>query len=209
LPQAVAFAAIAGLPPENGPYTAMVPPVIAALFGSSLVMVSGPTTGICAVVFSAVAGQFEPGSPEFTQGAILLALLVGLTQLLFAMAQVGRLAGFVSHSVMIGFTAAAAILICVSQLGPAIGLAKAQAQGVLERIAGLAAGVPSANPVAVLWAIVTLAAVILFRRHLPRWPGFLNAIVVGAVVVQIFGHRGGGSENIARYLRVLQKARVC
>lgn len=90
LPQAVAFAAIAGLPPEYGIYTAMVPVVIAALFGSSLVMVSGPTTAISAVVFSALAGQMEPGSPEFIKGAILLAFLVGVIQLLFALARAGR-----------------------------------------------------------------------------------------------------------------------
>ena len=133
LPQAVAFAAIAGLPPEYGLYTAMIPPIIAALFGSSLVMVSGPTTAISAVVFSALAGQFTPGSPEFISAAITLALLVGLIQLGLALARVGRLAGFVSHSVMIGFTAAAAVLIFVSQLGPALGITSRQAHGVFDR----------------------------------------------------------------------------
>lgn len=133
----MAFAAIAGLPPEYGLYTAMIPPIIAALFGSSLVMVSGPTTAISAVVFSALAGNFTPGSTEFVSAAILLALLVGVIQLAFALARVGRLAGFVSHSVMIGFTAAAALLIFVSQLGPALGLVTEKGHGIVGRLSAL------------------------------------------------------------------------
>ncbi|WP_424931845.1 SulP family inorganic anion transporter [Amaricoccus macauensis] len=189
LPQAVAFAAIAGLPPEYGIYTAMVPPVVAALFGSSLVMVSGPTTAISAVVFSALAGQMEPGSPEFVQGAILLAFLVGVIQLFFALARAGRLAGFVSHSVMIGFTAAAAILIGVSQLAPALGLPKAHAHGILDRLAVVLGGLSETSGAAVTAAAVTLVTVVLFRRYLPRWPGFLIAIAAGTCVAQLMGDR--------------------
>lgn len=121
LPQAVAFAAIAGLPPEYGLYTAIVTPVIAALFGSSMIMVSGPTTAISALVFSALSGIAPVGSPEFIQSAIALALLVGLIQLAFAIAR-GDVTGFVSHSVMVGFIAAAALQIGIAQLGPALGI---------------------------------------------------------------------------------------
>ncbi|WP_370302428.1 SulP family inorganic anion transporter [Pseudooceanicola sp.] len=191
LPQAVAFAAIAGLPPEYGLYTAMVPPVVAGLFGSSLVMVSGPTTAISAVVFSALAGQMEPGSPEFVQGAILLAMMVGVIQLFFALAHAGRLAGFVSHSVMIGFTAAAALLIAVSQMGGALGLPKSQAHGIIDRLLAVFGRLGEANMIAMLSALVTLITVIVFRRYLPRWPGFLIAIAVGTIVVQLFGEAAG------------------
>ena len=133
LPQAVAFAVIAGLPPEYGLYTAMIPPIAAALFGFSPVIVSGPTTTISGVVSSALTGNFTPGSPAFVSAAILLALLVGISQLAFALARVGPLASFVSHSVMIGFTAAAALLIFVSQLGPALGLELEKGQGIAGR----------------------------------------------------------------------------
>ncbi|MBF53065.1 MAG: sulfate transporter [Confluentimicrobium sp.] len=192
LPQAVAFAAIAGLPPEYGLFTAMVPPVIAALFGSSLVMVSGPTTAISAVVFSALVGEMDPGSPEFVSGAILLALMAGVIQLCLALARAGRLAGFVSHSVMIGFTGAAAILIAVSQLGPALGLAGTSAYGIIDRLMAVGANLSTTNPIAVLSAAVTLVTVVLFRRYLPRWPGFLIAIVAGTLVVMPFGEAAEG-----------------
>ena len=187
LPQAVAFAAIAGLPPEYGLYTAMIPPIIAAIFGSSLVMVSGPTTAISAVVFSALAGNFMPGTPEFVSAAILLALLVGVIQLAFALARVGRLAGFVSHSVMIGFTAAAALLILVSQLGPALGLLTEKGHGIVGRLSALLTAMPGIDPVAALVAGVTLLAAVLFRIYLPRWPGFMIAVALGTVVAVLLG----------------------
>ncbi len=191
LPQAVAFAAIAGLPPEFGLYTAMVPPIVAALFGSSMIMVSGPTTAISAVVFGALAGQMEPGSPEFVQSAVLLAFLVGLIQLAFALARVGRLAGFVSHSVMIGFTASAALLIATSQIGPALGLPKSEAHGITGRLFAVLEGYSNFNAAAVIAAAVTLITVILFRRFLPQWPGFLIAIFAGTVAVFLMGDRAG------------------
>lgn len=181
LPQAVAFAAIAGLPPQYGLYTAMVPPVIAALFGSSLVMVSGPTTAISAVVFGALVGRFDPGSPEFVQAAILLALMVGLIQLAMALARIGRLAGFVSHSVMIGFTAAAAVLIAISQLSPALGLPKTHAHGILDRLHALLGGLDAADGMAMATAGITLVSAIVLRVYAPKWPGFLIAIVLGTL----------------------------
>ena len=107
LPQGVAFAAIAGLPPEYGLYTAIVTPIIAALFGSSMVMISGPTTAISAVVFAALAPLYPPESADYIFAALVLTLLVGLIQLTLGFAKLGKLAAFVSHSVMIGFTAAA------------------------------------------------------------------------------------------------------
>lgn len=116
LPQAVAFAAIAGLPPQYGFYTAMIPPVVAALSGSSWHAVSGPTTAISILVFSALSGTLTPGSPEFIQAAIALALIVGLIQFLLGIARLGALVDFVSHSVMTGFVTGAALLIGFSQI---------------------------------------------------------------------------------------------
>ncbi|MEQ3626249.1 MAG: SulP family inorganic anion transporter [Celeribacter sp.] len=196
LPQAVAFASIAGLPPEYGLYTAMIPPVVAAIFGSSLVMVSGPTTAISAVVFSALSGRFVPGTAEFIQAAILLAFLVGVIQLALALARVGRLAGFVSHSVMIGFTAAAAMLIFVSQLGPALGLPPSGAHGIPGRLGALFAGLPQIDPAAVISALVTLGTAVGFRIWLPRWPGLLIAIAVGTLVTLPMGEWADGLRKV-------------
>ena len=109
----VAFATIANLPPEYGLYTAMVTPIVAALFGSSLHLVSGPTTAISIVVFAAISHHSQPGTPEFISSALTLTFLAGVYQLAFGLA---RLVNFVSHTVVIGFTAGAAILIATSQM---------------------------------------------------------------------------------------------
>ena len=89
LPQGVAFATIAGLPPEYGLYTAMVTPIVAALFGSSFHLVSGPTTAISIVVFSAISTHAAPGTPEFVSQALTLTFLAGAYQLAFGLARLG------------------------------------------------------------------------------------------------------------------------
>ena len=103
LPQGVAFATIAGLPPQYGLYTAMVTPIIAALFGSSKHLISGPTTAISIVVFSSISGYAEPGSEAFISMALTLTLMAGIYQLAFGLARLGKLVDFVSHTVVIGF----------------------------------------------------------------------------------------------------------
>ena len=115
IPQGVAFATIAGLPPEYGLYTAMITAVIAALWGSSMVMISGPTTAISAVLFATLQGMAPVGSDRFIELALMMTILVGLFQIVAGLARLGGLVSFVSHSVMTAFTAAAAVLIGVSR----------------------------------------------------------------------------------------------
>ncbi|MEM9573756.1 MAG: SulP family inorganic anion transporter, partial [Pseudomonadota bacterium] len=122
LPQGVAFAAIAGLPPEYGFYTAIVTAIVAAVFGSSLHAVSGPTTAISALVFVSLVGSFTPGTDSYIAAAITLAFLVGVYQLVLGVARLGGLVDFVSHSVMTGFMTGAALLIALSQVRHALGV---------------------------------------------------------------------------------------
>ncbi|MEM7268728.1 MAG: SulP family inorganic anion transporter [Pseudomonadota bacterium] len=181
LPQGVAFATIAGLPPEYGLYTAMVATVIAALFGSSMVMVSGPTTAISALVLATLAGMAEPFSARFVELAILLALLVGLFQIVAGLVRLGGLVSFVSHSVIVAFTAAAAVLIGVSQLAGALGVEIAPGGNVIERIIRVAEAAPEANLAAIFIAAITFAAVALIQHAAPRAPGFLIALALGGL----------------------------
>ncbi|NWG86188.1 MAG: sodium-independent anion transporter, partial [Hydrogenophilaceae bacterium] len=111
LPQGVAFATIAGLPPQYGLYAAMVPAIIGAMFGSSWHLVSGPTTAISIALFASLHLIAEPGSPDYIRLALTLTFLTGLYQLIFGLARMGTLVNFISHTVVIGFTAGAAILI--------------------------------------------------------------------------------------------------
>ena len=97
LPQGVAFAAIAGMPPEYGLYTSMIPAIIAALFGSSWHLVSGPTTAASIVMFSSLSALAIPGSPEYIALAITLAFMVGVLQLAMGLVRLGSLVNFISH----------------------------------------------------------------------------------------------------------------
>ena len=122
LPQGVAFATIAGMPPEYGLYAGMIPAIIAALFGSSWHLVSGPTTAASIVLFSVLSPHAEPGTAQYVSLALTLTFLVGLIQLAMGLARMGTLVNFISHSVVTGFTAGAAILIATNQVKHFFGL---------------------------------------------------------------------------------------
>ncbi|MGL4185437.1 MAG: SulP family inorganic anion transporter, partial [Thiotrichaceae bacterium] len=108
LPQGVAFATIAGMPPQYGLYAGMIPAIVAALFGSSRQLVSGPTTAASVVLFSALSIHATPGSADYVVLALTLTFMVGVFELALGLARMGSLVNFISHSVVVGFTAGAA-----------------------------------------------------------------------------------------------------
>ncbi len=186
LPQGVAFATIAGLPPEYGLYTAMVTPIIAALFGSSLHLVSGPTTAISIVVFSAISHYAEPGSAEFVSLTLTLTFLAGVYQLAFGLARLGAMVNFVSHTVVIGFTAGAAILIASSQLQHITGIFVPKGESFLHTLLDLYQGAGSANFYLITIGLVTLITTILIKKFFPKLPNLLLGMVVGSILALYF-----------------------
>ena len=186
LPQGVAFATIAGMPPEYGLYTAMITPIIAALFGSSLHLVSGPTTAISIVVFSAISHHAAPGSPEFVALALTLTFLAGIYQLAFGLARLGVLVNFVSHTVVIGFTAGAAILIASSQMRHITGIDIPKGESFLHTWIDLIQNAGSTNGYLLVIAIATLLTSILAKRFLPKLPNLLVGMVVGSLLALAF-----------------------
>jgi len=185
LPQAVAFATIAGLPPVYGLYAAMVPAVVAALWGSSWHLVSGPTTAISIVVFAAVAPLAAPGSGEFIGLALTLTLLVGLMQLAMGLVRLGALVNFISHTVIVGFTAGAACLIAASQVGNFVGVDLPRGLHFHEVIAHVFAHFELGHLWTVLVGLATLAAGVLARRLLPRWPYMIVAMAAGVLAAAL------------------------
>ncbi len=182
LPQGIAFATIAGLPPEYGLYTAMVTPVVAALFGSSRHLVSGPTTAISIVVFSTVSSHAVPGTPEFVSLALVLTFLAGVYQLGFGLARLGSLVNFVSHTVVIGFTAGAAILIATSQMKHITGLVIPRGESFLHTWMDLFDGVGNINFYVLLIAMITLLVALTSKKLIPKAPNLLIGMVVGSVL---------------------------
>jgi len=182
LPQGIAFATIAGLPPEYGLYTAMVTPIIAALFGSSRHLVSGPTTAISIVIFSAVSHHASVGTPEFVTLALTLTFLAGVYQLAFGIARLGALVNFVSHTVVIGFTAGAAILIATSQMKHITALEMPKGESFINIWIDLFKGIGDINYYVLLIAMVTLGVAIIARKLARKSPYLLIAMVVGSVL---------------------------
>jgi sulfate permease, SulP family len=181
LPQGVAFATLAGLPAQYGLYAAMLPCVVAALFGSSRLMVTGPANAISLTTVALVAPLAAVGSPAYVQLVLTLALLVGVMQVLFGLARVGALVDKVPHSVVVGFTAGAAVLIAASQLGTALGLALPRGQSVLANVQAVFTRWHEINPAALIATALTVLLAIL-ARPLSRWvPAMLTAVVGGAI----------------------------
>ncbi len=193
LPQGVAFATIAGLPPEFGLYTAMVTPIIAALFGSSRHLISGPTTAISIVVFAAISNHAEPGSAEFISLALTLTFLAGVYQLAFGLARLGTLVNFVSHTVVIGFTAGAAILIATSQMKNVLGVHVTKGESFFHTWLELGQEVGNTNIYILVVAVTTLVSALLIKRFYPKIPNLLIGLIVGSFVALYFS---GGDANI-------------
>jgi SulP family sulfate permease len=180
LPQGVAFATVAGMPPEYGLYGAMVPCVVAALFGSSRLMVTGPATALSLTTLALIAPLATPGSPNYIALVLTLTLLVGALQLALGLARAGRLIDFVPHSVIVGFTAGAAILIINSQIGPFLGLDLPRGISVIDNVRAALAQWPNIVLSAPLVGMLTIAAVLAWQP-LNRWiPAMLAGVVIGA-----------------------------
>ena len=182
LPQGVAFAIIAGLPPEYGLYSAIVPAVIAALFGSSFHLISGPTTAISIVIFTSLSPLATPSGAEYIQMALTLTFLAGFFQLALGLARLGALVNFISHSVVVGFTAGAAILIATSQLSNVLGIAVPKKHSFIHIWADIASHLSETNVYVLGVALATLAIALVFRILLPRWPGLFFAMIGGSLL---------------------------
>jgi len=182
LPQGVAFAAIAGMPPEYGLYAGMVPAIIAALFGSSWHLVSGPTTAASIVLFSALSEMAQPGSIDYIRLALTLTFMVGIIQLVMGVVRLGTLVNFISHSVVIGFTAGAAILIITNQLKHFFGLDMPRGLEFYESIQFVFFEIENINWHITSIALTTLIVGIISRKFMPKIPYLIVAMVAGSLL---------------------------
>ena len=182
VPQGVAFATLAGMPPEYGLYCAMVPAMVAALFGSSWHAVSGPTNAVSLFVFATVAPLAAPGSGEYVSLVLSLSFLSGAIMLAMGALRLGRVVNFVSHTVVLGFTAGAATLIITSQLKNFFGVEIPPGSSFLATLQLFFAQLADIKPLVVAVGVATLVAGILARAYLKKLPYMIVAIVAGGLV---------------------------
>ncbi len=192
LPQSIAYALIAGLPPEYGLYAAIVPVLIACLWGSSWHLICGPTAAISIVLYASVSPLAVPASEDYITLILLLTLLAGVFQWLLGMLRFGALVNFVSHSVVLGFTLGAAVVIALGQLPNLLGLELPNQATALNSLSQLLQHLSEVDRPSLLLGLGTLALGVAFKLLAPRWPGLLLSLVFSALVVWllpgVFGH---------------------
>lgn len=196
LPQGVAFAMLAGLPPEYGLYTAIVPVIIAALFGSSHHLMSGPTTPISVVVFTTISVLALPETPSYITLVLTLTFMVGLFQLLMGLARLGMLVNFISHSVVIGFTTGAALLIITAQIKNVMGLEVARDLSFWNNWEQIIQQFTDLNLFAVITTAITLVAALIIQHFRPNWPSLFLAMVFSSLIANLLGGSTRGIELI-------------
>lgn len=194
LPQSMAFATIAGVPAVYGVYTAIVATIVGAFLTSSPHLANGPTNTMSLLVSSGLVA-LAVTHEQHLQVAIMLTLFAGLFQILFALARMGELVRYVSHSVIVGFSAGAGVLIAVGQVPAFLGVSLADTASVFQGVGGKIDQLIQALGMqgeAVGWEPVVVGllsmAVVLVSKRISRWlPGYLLAVVVGGAMVVLMG----------------------
>jgi sulfate permease, SulP family len=187
LPQGIAFALLAGMPPHYGLYAAMVPCLIAALFGSSRLMVTGPANAISLTTMALIAPLALPESTQYVALVLTLSFLVGVIQLALGFSGIGRWVEKVPHSVIVGFTAGAAVLIINSQVGTLLGINIPRGTDVMDTLKVIATLGLNGD---IQWQSITLViitlSIIRLWRPLNRYvPSMLIAVIIGAIAAII------------------------
>lgn len=187
LPQGIAFALLAGMPPHYGLYAAMVPCIIAALFGSSRLMVTGPANAISLTTMALIAPLAIPESEHYVVLVLTLSFLIGVIQIALGLGGAGKWVEKVPHSVIVGFTAGAAVLIINSQVGTLLGIEIARGTNVLETIKQTSAAIYQGQwrPQVLTLVLITLVTMRLWKP-LNRWiPAMLVAVIVSSIALVI------------------------
>ncbi len=192
VPQAIAYATLAGMPPATGLYAALLPSVIGVLWGSSALLAVGPVALTSLLVFGSLAPMATENSGEWVQLAIWLALYSGLIQLLLGVFRLGKISNLVSQPVVTGFINAAALIVIFSQLPVLLGLS---GLGLQELGAAWQTWQENPQPILLSSAFggVTLVVLLLLKRFFPAFPGILLLTVLAIVLswqMDFAGHGG-------------------
>ncbi|MFO8029994.1 MAG: solute carrier family 26 protein [Cyclonatronaceae bacterium] len=187
IPQAMAYALIAGMPPVYGLYASLVPLIIYGIMGTSRQLGVGPVAVVSLLVVAGVADFAEPGSSEYIQLAILLAFMVGVIQLLMGLLRMGFMVNFLSHPVITGFTAATALIIAFSQLHHILGISIGSSKHVHTILIQVYEARSEVHLGTVAFGLGAIAAIYAIKRWYSRLPGALVVVVAGIALVAVTG----------------------
>lgn len=203
VPQSMAYALLAGLPPQVGLYTSIVPLIIYGLLGSSRALAVGPVATMSLLTASALGSLGLNTVGEYVQMALLLALMVGMIQVAMGVFRVGFLVNFLSHPVQSGYTSAVAVVIGLSQFKHLVGISVPRTESMPELTLFILERLPDTNTMVVILSIISIAILLYFKfflkKHLTAFHlpdniiaplcklGPLVAVVIGIIVVAIGG----------------------
>src|SRR5690625_2828571 len=191
IPQSIAYAIIAGVPPTMGLFAGTFPLIIYALFGSSNYLSVGPVSIVSLLTFSGISGIVPPDTFHFFQSIVLLTLVVGIVQLLLGMIKFGSFFDYISPAIISGFTSAAAIIIALNQVTSITGISLTSYQNIISYTYNLIQHLPSTNPYTVGVGIGSLLLLLIIKKKFLTGP-FL-VIITSIIIVDYFDlHKRGG-----------------
>ncbi|MEX2476803.1 MAG: solute carrier family 26 protein [Gracilimonas sp.] len=192
IPQGMAYAMLAGLPPIYGLYASIVPLILYAIFGTSRQLAVGPVAMVSLLVLAGVGEVAEVGSDRFIQLAIMTAMGVGIFQLMMGVFRMGFLVNFLSHPVLSGFTSAAALIIGGSQLKNLLGIDIPRTNYVHEILWNTLQKIGEIEPFTAAIGIGSIATIVLLRKWKKTFPSALVVVGLGTLVTYAFGLNESG-----------------
>ncbi|MDH3492382.1 MAG: SulP family inorganic anion transporter [Acidobacteriota bacterium] len=183
IPQVMAYAILAGLPPVHGLYAAFLGTAVAALWGSNSQLSTGPVALVSFLVLTALVPLAKPESPEYVFLAVALALLIGIIQLAMGVFKLGFIMNFISHSVIAGFTTAAAVIIATTQVPGLFGFSVTKHEIVILDIYEILYAIPETHFLTLSIGLISVASIILAKRYISK--AFPAALIVMSLGVTI------------------------
>lgn len=194
LPQAIALATLAELPPEIGIYTSIFPVLICAFFGSSWHVLSGPNTSISVMIATIVGAISSVGTPDFIMYAITMTFLVGVIQLLWGVFKLGGIFNYFSHTVMMALVIGVGFIIIIQQLGNFLGLTVNGSEAVEDTLYSIFFRIPHSNWYAASLGALTVITGLLVKKYRPKWPYIIIATIVGIAALWLYENVFFGSD---------------
>lgn len=183
IPQGMAYAMLAGLPPVIGLYASTVPLLIYALFGTSRQLAVGPVAMVSLLVLAGVSTLAEAGTDQYISLVLLLMLMIGVIQFLMGMLKLGFIVNFLSRAVISGFTSGAAIIIGLSQLKHLLGISLEADKDVFLILWEAAARASEVNPLTLAIGLVSIILLVVFKKYVPKIPGPLVVVSLSIALI--------------------------
>ncbi len=196
IPQGMAYAMIAGLPPIYGLYASTIPLIIYGLMGTSRQLAVGPVAMVSLLTAAGIGVLAEAGTQSYISLTITLALLVGIIQFTLGVFKLGFLVNFLSHPVISGFTSAAALIIGFSQLKHLLGIEIARSHHVHEILIDAFMHFGEIHWLTFTIGILGIVLIIILKKINPKIPGLLIAVVLGILAVRVFGLEAAGAKIV-------------